>query len=121
MPPRTRTKARGPRAKRSVSSDRGLPPIPSSITLPAGAVSVGWRANLEASDASPCWGLFEWGERRITIREGLALTAAWLTLEHEAVHAILYDAGVELPSDVEERVCDAIAQARVAAMRKRGT
>ena len=77
-----------------------------------------WSKNLEASDTSACWGLFEWGPRRISLREGISLTAAWLTLEHEIVHAILMDAGAELPAEIEERVCDAIAQARVAAMRK---
>ena len=119
MPPRTRTKAKGKRTDaRPSPTDKGLPPIPASVSLPAGKVSVRWSKNLESSDASACWGLFEWGPRRISLREGISLTSAWLTLEHEIVHAILMDAGAELPPEIEERVCDAIAQARVAAMRK---
>lgn len=61
-------------------------------------------------------GKFDWPTRTITLDSALVGTAAWLTIEHERVHLILMDAGVMMDEDLEERICDAIAAARVAQM-----
>jgi len=88
-----------------------LPPIPKAVHLPAGEVSVTRQKGLQAKGTA---GLFLWGERSIVIDSGLGRTAAWLTLYHEWVHAVLADAGVtELTKKMEEDCCNAIAAALV--------
>ncbi len=97
-----------------------LPPIPRSISLAAGRIPVRRLKNM--LDKEECVGRFHWDKRIMYLDAGLDVHAAWLTLEHERVHAILMDAGIMMDGDLEERVCDAIAAARVNAMlRKTGT
>lgn len=91
------------------------PALPSVIDLPAGPYRI-VRSD-PATRADPAhemvWGRCDFESRTIYIRPRIARTLAWLTLEHEIVHAILFDAGVKLSDAKEEAVCDAIALARV--------
>lgn len=95
-----------------------LPPIPRFIHLPAGKIPVKRVKGLHKKEK--CMGKFDFFARTISLEATLGLVAAHLTLEHERVHAILMDAGVnELLSDeIEERICDCLAQDAVARMQK---
>jgi Zn-dependent peptidase ImmA (M78 family) len=99
---------------------KALPPIPRSVKLPTGRIPVR-RVKRMLKDEDTV-GKFDWVKRVMYLDSELDVNAAWLTLEHELAHAILLDAGIiEWPdrdatgrSLLEERVCDAIAAARVA-------
>lgn len=93
---------------------RKLPEIPAEIYVPAGAIPVEFNEGLFDRESS--MGKFNWLTRNIELEASMELTPAWLTLEHERTHAILMDAGIELEHALEERVCDAIALARVVEM-----
>lgn len=90
---------------------RKLPEIPKEIVTPAGPIPVSMNEGLFDREAS--FGKFNWLRREIELDSSMDRTPMWLTLEHERVHAILMDAGIELEHSLEERVCDAIALARV--------
>lgn len=94
---------------------RALPPLPKEMALPAGPYRV-IRAvpvcDKEKRDEY-VFGECDVEARTITIRPGLSRTVAHMTLQHELVHAILFDAGVKLSGVKEECVCDAIAAHRV--------
>lgn len=93
-----------------------LPSLPRAIHLPAGGVPV--TTNVGLYERESTFGKFNWIKRTIELEASMGLTPAWLTLRHERVHAILMDSGIELPHDLEERVCDAIALADVADMQR---
>lgn len=93
---------------------RKLPEIPEEILVPAGSIPVAMNDGLFDREGS--FGKFNWMTRQIELDSGMDRTPMWLTLEHERVHAILMDAGIELEHTLEERVCDAIALARVVEM-----
>lgn len=96
------------------------PALPSVIDLPAGPYRVVRTDPTTHEDAptSRVWGRCDYETRTIYVRPKIARTLAWLTLEHEIVHAILFDAGVKLSDTKEEAVCDAIALARVHARKE---
>lgn len=110
-----RKSARKPARKSLPVESSRLPPIPRSIALPAGRVPVIRRKGLEC-ESERCAGTFDWNRREILLDADLGITAAWLTLWHEWVHAVIRDAGVTFPESTEEAVADAIAAARVAEM-----
>ena len=92
---------------------KSLPPLPKTVTTPAGPW-YGHRVPIDHDGKGETYGLCDWPSRTIRIRPNLRRTAAWLTLEHEWVHAVLYDAGVDgLSEKVEEAVCNALALALV--------
>lgn len=93
---------------------RKLPEIPKQIIVPAGAIPVSLNEGLFDRESS--FGKFNWIKREIELEASMEPTPMWLTLEHERVHAILMDAGIDLDHALEERVCDAIALARVVEM-----
>lgn len=93
-----------------------LPAIPKAVGSQLGPVPVVWAKDLKAPDGDDALGLWCPEERVIKLRLGMHRTTAWATLKHEAVHCWLWDAGVGLTSDVEERVADAISTALVAEM-----
>jgi Zn-dependent peptidase ImmA (M78 family) len=95
---------------------KSLPPIPKSIYLPTGRIKVLRKKGLMENEKA--FGLFHWHKREIWIDAELEPHAAWMTLEHEKVHAILMDAGLQLDDYTEERLCDTFASARVAEMLK---
>ena len=88
-----------------------LPPIPSAVPLPCGMVRVVRRKIAKKGQA----GTYTWAKRLITLDADLAPVPAWLTLEHEIVHAILMDVGLKVNKHTED-VCNAIAAAKVAEM-----
>lgn len=93
---------------------KALPPLPDEVLLPAGPYRV-VRAipECEVKEGDCVYGLCDTEARIITVRPGLSRIVAHMTLEHELVHAILFDAGVRLPEQKEEAVADAISNYRV--------
>lgn len=94
-------------------------PLPATIDLPAGPYRVVRTDPATRDDPADevIYGRCDYESRTIYIKPQLARTLAWLTFEHEVVHAILFDAGVKLSDAKAEAVCDAIALARVHAMK----
>lgn len=96
------------------------PTLPTVVDLPAGPYRV-VRAEAATADDPPDRGVLgrcDYESRTIYVKPKIARTLALLTLEHEIVHAILFDAGVKLSDAKAEAVCDAIALARVHALRR---
>jgi hypothetical protein len=95
-----------------------LPPLPAKKSLPAGPVPVTRTPGLLEKEDS--YGKCNWFARTIEVDADMERTASHLTLEHERVHMIFLDAGIEFTDRVlEERICDAIALARVYEMANR--
>lgn len=90
-----------------------LPPLPAAVFSAYGAIPVVLTADPKILDEDD-FGAWNAHTRVIYVRAGLHATPAWLTLFHEKVHADLSDAGVRLPTNKEEAVCNAIAAARFA-------
>ena len=92
-----------------------LPSLPREVRLPAGPYRVIRAVPVcnERKKDEYVFGECNVEARTITIRPGLSRTVAHMTLEHEIVHAILFDAGVKLSEVKEECVCDAISNYRV--------
>lgn len=96
---------------------KDLPPLPAEIYLPAGPVPVVRTAGLFEKEES--YGKCNWFTRTIELDADMELTAAHLTLEHERAHMVFLDIGISFTDSVlEERICDAIALARVYEMAK---
>jgi hypothetical protein len=96
-----------------------LPEIPDEVHTSVGPITVVWESGLVERER--CVGKFEWRSRTITLDEGLAPHSAWATLYHELTHAWLMDAGlVTMDHEMEERVCDIVAAARVAELARGG-
>ena len=85
--------------------------IPKSVRSSAGPVPVKIVRNLTAPDkpTEKLMGYFDPMRREIMIHSGMSRLTQWTTLRHELIHALLFDAGVRLRHDVEEKVCDVIA------------
>lgn len=99
---------------------RPLPALPETLPLPAGPYTV-VRAPLPDEDGTGTYGRCEWLTRTITVDPALEPTAAWLTLWHEWVHAVIADAGIKgLSAAKEEALCDALAVAQLARMQAPG-
>lgn len=89
-----------------------LPPIPRTIYLAAGRIPVRRRKGM--LEKEHCVGEYNWKKRACYLDKGLDIHAAWLTLRHERVHAVLMDAGIiGIDPLLEERICDALAAADV--------
>jgi hypothetical protein len=98
-----------------------LPPIPKFLKLATGRIKVNIVKGL--SEDKLAEGIYNFAKRTIGVDSEIAegsLVRAWLTIEHERIHAVLNDAGVNLPSEeIEEAVCNAIAADRVYQMTHR--
>jgi hypothetical protein len=96
-----------------------LPPLPASVITAHGDVAVVVVEKLHAPEdpTEPLFGYWDGFSRTISIRAGLHPTAAWLTLFHEQTHADLSEVGVKIPPELEEVVANAIAAARLTALR----
>ena len=92
-----------------------LPALPDSVPTVLGYARVELVPDLQCS-GSEAYGCYNTTTRIIQVRSGMALIVAWQTLYHELGHANLHDAGVWLPADVENRIVDALAVARLAFM-----
>lgn len=91
-----------------------LPPIPKTVWSQLGPIRVVLVETLESSDEA--YGMWCPKERVIKLSSTMQPLMTWATLKHECVHAWLWDAGTNLPVDVEERVADAISTALTAVM-----
>ena len=95
-----------------------LPPIPASVFSIHGPITVEIVEDLR--DPEPphekLFGLFDGFARVIKLRAGMHHTALWLTLEHERAHADIAEIGIQVSTDQEEAIVNAIAAARVAEM-----
>lgn len=94
-----------------------LPRLPRTVPGILGPIPV-VRARQVVNDGIDCNGLWDPNTRTITVALGLAREKAYHVLFHEQTHADLDESGVVLPHKQEEAVCDGIATARVAALRR---
>jgi Zn-dependent peptidase ImmA (M78 family) len=85
--------------------------LPKSVRSSAGAVPVRIVRDLRTPGKpdEKLMGYFDPQKREILICGGMAKHAQWLTLRHEQIHALLFDAGIRLRSETEERICDVLA------------
>lgn len=90
--------------------------IPRSVYSILGRIPVTEHAMVPNPDGTPSDDLGWWdaSQRTILLRAGAGHTQKWHTLLHEKVHMWLWDAGVNLPEEVEENLCDVIATAILA-------
>jgi hypothetical protein len=100
------------------------PALPDAVDAPLGPVRVRRAAApLTTPDGDRCGGYF-WGDNREIVIEACRQPEnEWRVFWHEWTHAVLTDLDVVLPdgpdyhNSPEERVCNAIALARVQEMR----
>lgn len=89
--------------------------VPRSVHSPLGPLPVVFVLGLKTRDNEPALGLWVPEERCIKLCAGVHPLTQLVTLYHERIHQILWDAGVGInDEDIEERVCDAISSALVA-------
>ncbi len=92
-----------------------LPPLPTTIPSVLGPVAVSMHDNLRDANGSACLGIWNPSERRVRLESNAALLAQWHTYWHEHAHVTFWDAGLKVGKK-EERICDALATARVREM-----
>ena len=98
-------------------SRAALPPLAPTLPSVLGPVPVSRVEDLrERESGQECLGIWRSYERDVRIAETAVPVAAWHTYWHEWAHIVFWGAGVKLDKDVEERVCDALATARVREM-----
>ncbi len=103
-----------------------LPPLPKTLPALNGVITVSVMAEIvvPAAEAGTIR-MGEWStlERRIRIRRDMPLVVQWATLYHEQMHAWLDDTGAAhgLDTDTMERLCDAVACARLHELQERRT
>lgn len=93
-----------------------LPPLPSSVFSVHGPVPVILTDDPTILDPGD-FGAWNAHDRIIYVRCGMHPTASWLTLLHEICHADLSDIDFAIADDALEAICNAIAAARLAAIR----
>ena len=96
------------------SAPSDFPVIPPYLDAPAGKIVIGKADSL--LEKREAYGESNFVKRTIALDSRLSRNTAWLTLEHERVHFILWDSGVRVDEETEERIADVIAQSRVAEM-----
>lgn len=89
-----------------------LPSLPTFIWTPLGNIPVLCIEKADWKDDDS--GEFDPHARTLIVRSSMALVVQWYFLFHEDMHRMLHDAGVDMPDELEERVCDAYAYARTA-------
>jgi hypothetical protein len=102
------------------AAPKPLPSLPRQVVLPAGPYKV-VRGEIEPGpneQDQTVLGFCDVEARVITIKPGISRPCAWLTFEHEKMHAILHDAGVQLSRQKEEDVCNAVGNYRVYEMQR---
>lgn len=92
-----------------------LPPLPRETAGLAGRIRVRQLWRVEKDDPTIV-GYYHARDRLIDIDRGLSRSMKWQLLAHEMTHAAISDAGIELPADLEERICCAIEGAFASAM-----
>lgn len=77
-----------------------------------GAIVVQYVDNLIAPDTKePLMGMWDESTRTIKLHSGMHPQAELQVFWHEWIHAMLSDAGVRIPGEQEETVCDALGTA----------
>ena len=90
--------------------------IPKSVDTVLGPAAVDRVPAMELVDEKGGnYGDFSWSDRRIRVAKELSEWVAVQVYRHEWVHLVLADAGLDgsMSDDVQEIVCDAIANALV--------
>lgn len=90
------------------------PALPTSVWSQLGPIPVRLVADLKSDEGDIVLGLWKPLVREIHIRDGMHPHTALVTCAHEWVHALLWDAGVNLPGEQEETVCDVVAAGVIA-------
>lgn len=97
---------------------KALPRIPKVVWSGGGPVQVRrMRRILDPSTGQTLLGRYDTERRVILLRTGLDRRTAWITLRHEQLHAILFDADVHLAEKQEEAVCASVAAALIGELR----
>lgn len=101
---------RKPRAATKRSTTKALPATVWSVLGPIPVIET--EEGLGENDL----GSFDYHARVIRVRPGLQVQQRDQTLQHEWVHALIWDAGFHnaLTHELEEQICDVIATALVA-------
>jgi hypothetical protein len=100
-----------PRAKTIRATAKRSRVLPASIPAPQGPYAVVEVPGMLATSGE--YGRWDYDSRTIMIDADVADDIKRITLEHEIVHVILYEAEIALPEKKEEKVCEAIAAYRV--------
>ena len=95
-----------------------LPPLPRTVWSPHGDIRVTRPRTLVSDDGERTYGEWHQVERVVRVHARLRRDAAWPVLLHELAHADLDDYGVSLSHEPLERVCDALALARMTNFRR---
>lgn len=90
--------------------------IPKSVFSVLGPIPVSEHEVIPNKDGTPSddLGWFDASERTILLQSKAGFVQKHHTLIHEKVHMWFWDAGVNLPEDVEENLADVIATAILA-------
>jgi hypothetical protein len=83
-----------------------LPKLPTQFFSTIGLLPVEHKS----IDDGDTYGQFHGGQRRIEIHPGMDRSAEWVTLWHEALHAMLTDTGANYAFTEQQRetICDAV-------------
>ena len=87
-------------------------PLPATVQGMAGPITVSRPQKIEGG----AWGMWVASQRTILVFRGLSRRVAWQVLYHEMIHAALWDSGINLDSETEERVCDVTSGAMMAGL-----
>lgn len=103
-----------------------LPPLPAVVFSTHGMVPVLLTDRMTIADTGSDYHVGEFTHDpastgtdtilTIRVKPDQSLHEQWVTLEHEKVHLALYVRGIQVPTDLEEDIAEAIAQERVAEM-----
>ena len=92
-----------------------LPPLPRAIWTPQGRITVVRPRGKLMHEGEECYGLWDPGERRVSVAPRIRRDVAWLVLFHELAHQALTDFNVDVPDGPAgkqppvEQVCDSFA------------
>ena len=84
-----------------------LPTLPRMTAGLAGRIRVRQLWRVDPADPSIV-GYYHSRGRLIEVDRRLTRQMKWQLLAHELTHAAISDAGIELPAELEERICSAI-------------
>lgn len=95
------------------------PPLPRRLKGAGGPITVRLVKRVRVEGES-CWGSWEPSTRTVRLEKGAPIEHQWRTLHHEWMHAVLHDSGIQelLSEEGQEALCQAIACARIAEMRR---
>lgn len=97
----------------------GLPPLPDSVVSLYGWTRVHFMVNEFDCGGVVAWGCYTYDKRLMQVDTALSRGDQWHTLEHEKVHMILGDAGLnyderkDTAATVDDEIADAIATQRM--------